>query len=193
MFFNDWRCDAHGPVAPLQAALSPTSEALSVMVAQSRVPVWIPWPLPAGWLVTGAATAGDARTGWVGGAVALSGPAPLGGPADLLLVAEEPGVGLGAGLAGLGGSDPGPGAVTGPPVTRVGAATRPTPLWSVPPVSGVDQAVYVGEADGCWLWAICWPSEVSLVLHDSIELVDLRAPGHRLDIPFGAPSPRLVF
>lgn len=48
----------------------------------------------------GGASAGDERTGARATAVALAGPSPLGGPADLVLVAEEPGVGLGARLAG---------------------------------------------------------------------------------------------
>jgi hypothetical protein len=178
-------------VAPLQPPAPPNEDALTAVLSVTRVPVWVPWPLPVGWLVAGAVTAGDDRTGGVGCAVALSGPAPLGGPADLVLVAEEPGVGIGAGLAGLDSADPGPGAAVGAPVTRVSAASHPTPMWSLPQVHGDDRAVYVGEADGCWLWALCWPSEVSLVLHDSFELVDLREPGHQLDLPFGAPSPRL--
>lgn len=188
---SEWRCESHGSVAPLQAPTAPTLEGLSTAVASALVPAWVPWPLPTGWLVTGALVAGDERTGWVGCALALSGPAPLGGPADLVFVAEEPGVGLAAGLAGLPGADPGAGAASGPPVTRVTAGTHPTPLWSIAADPGRDQAVYVGEADGCWLWALCWPSEVSLVLHDAFELVDLRQPGHQLDLPFGAASPRL--
>src|SRR5439155_254641 len=65
------------------------------------VPVWLPWPLPLGWLVAGFAGAGDERTGVRACAVALAGPNPLGGPADMVVVAEEPGIGLGAALAGL--------------------------------------------------------------------------------------------
>ena len=40
-------------------------------------------------------------------ALACSGPTPFSdGPADVLLIAEEPGVGLGAHFAGLAGPDP---------------------------------------------------------------------------------------
>jgi hypothetical protein len=49
----------------------------------------------------------------------------------------------------------------------------------------------VGEAAACWLWAVTWPSEVALELHDDVSLIDLRDPGHALDLPFGALSPRL--
>ena len=97
-----WRCDWHGEVHPLLPAFSPSREGLDGLLRTLRpgtagVPAWLPWPLPVGWLVTGFAGAGDERTGVRACAVALSGPNPLGGPADMVVVAEEPGVGLGAG------------------------------------------------------------------------------------------------
>ena len=105
-----WTCGEHGPVAPLHAARPGTSEQLAHLAAKSMVPVWLPWPLPPGWLTTGFRYAGDDRTGPVASVVALSGPNPLPGhgprhqpAADLLLVAEQPAVGLGASLAGLPG------------------------------------------------------------------------------------------
>jgi len=63
-----WRCDWHGEVYPLFPAFSPSREGLDGLLQQFRpgtagVPVWLPWPLPAGWLVTGFAGAGDERTG----------------------------------------------------------------------------------------------------------------------------------
>ena len=80
------------------------------------VPVWLPWPLPLGWLVAGFAGVGDERTGVRACAVALAGPNPLGGPADMVVVAEEPGIGLGAALAGLDSVDPGAGFGSAPPI-----------------------------------------------------------------------------
>jgi hypothetical protein len=68
----------------------------------------MPWPLPVGWLFTGVAYAGDDRHGGRATAVACSGPGPLGGMGELILVAEELGVGLGARYAGVDGPDPGP-------------------------------------------------------------------------------------
>ena len=86
---------------------SPSSEGLQAALRGAAVPMWLPWPLPAGWLVTGFATAGDERSGTRGGAVALSGPNPVGGPGEMLLISEELGVGMGARFAGLAGPDPG--------------------------------------------------------------------------------------
>src|SRR5207247_6768142 len=76
---------------------------------RTPVPVWCPWPLPAGWMVTGVGWVGDDRVGVRASVLACSGPAPLqGGPADIALIAEEPGVGLGTRFAGIPGPDPGP-------------------------------------------------------------------------------------
>ena len=122
LWSSDWVCDQHGAVAPLQPAVQPTAEALRQLASVSQVPVWCPWPLPKGWLVTGLAQAGDERTGARASAVACSGPAPLGGVGELVLIAEEPGIGLGAHLGGLEGPDPGA-VLTGSRRTR--RCTRP--------------------------------------------------------------------
>ena len=37
----------------------PSIDCLDHLVGTARVPVWLPWPLPQGWLVTGFAHAGD--------------------------------------------------------------------------------------------------------------------------------------
>ncbi|GAA0951354.1 hypothetical protein GCM10009550_30900 [Actinocorallia libanotica] len=157
--------------------------------ARARVPIWLPWPLPMGWLVTGFLHAGDEHTGARAAGVALSGPGLTAGPADLLLIAEEVGVGLGARLAGLRGPDPGPGFDTGPAHAKVHAEGRPVPLWSVD--AGPELAVYAGEARGRWLWALLWPAEAGALMADQFQFIDLREPGMDLDLPFGAPCPRL--
>ena len=191
-----WTCPNHGEVAPfhLPGPGAATADALHWLSKQSRVPVWVPWPLPAGWLATGVAYAGDDRTGAAAAVVSVSGPAPLGGPADLVLVAEEPGVGLGARYAGLPGPDAGPDAPylseRTAPHARVHAAGHPTALWSVE--GAPDRAVYVGEALGHWLWVVLWPDSAGLMVLDRFMLVDLRDAGHILDVPLGAASPRLA-
>ncbi|WP_443034198.1 DUF6758 family protein, partial [Streptomyces sp. BE147] len=43
--------------------IPPSVEALGVVVHRAQVPVWMPWPLPVGWLFTGVASAGDDRSG----------------------------------------------------------------------------------------------------------------------------------
>lgn len=116
----------------MQPVVPPSVEALGVVVHRSQVPVWMPWPLPVGWLFTGVASAGDDRSGGRATVVACSGPGPLGGMGEMLLVAEELGVGLGARYAGIDGPDPGNRLnVDGAPDAKVHAAGRPTPLWHV--------------------------------------------------------------
>jgi hypothetical protein len=159
-----------------------------VLANRSRVPVWMPWPLPPGWLVSGFTGAGDERTGVRASAVALSGPNPLGGPADLLVVAEEPGVGLGAGLAGLPGPDPGDGFAMRAPQATVKVANHDAPLWLVE--SG-GKAVFAGEVAANWVWLVLWPDTAGALLVEPLMLRDLRDPLQDLDLPFGALSPRL--
>jgi Family of unknown function (DUF6758) len=183
-----WQCDQHGEVAPLSPVYSPSREGLDGLLRIKGVPAWLPWPLPAGWLVTGFAGAGDERTGTRGCAVALSGPNPCGGPADLLLVSEEPGVGLGARLAGLDGPDPGDGFAAGPPHVFVQVAGHDFPLWHV---DAPGRAVFAGEVKARWLWAVLWPDTAGLLLLEPITLRDLRDPGQELVLPFGAPCPHL--
>jgi hypothetical protein len=144
-----------------------------------------------GWLYTGVAHAGDDRSGSRAVAVSCTGPAPLGGRGELLVIAEEVGVGLGARYAGLTGPDPGGDFVKGPPA-KVMAAGRPTPLWCVTDAPG-DRAVYAGEALGLWLWAVLRPGRAGHVLYDDVVLTDLRDAGAELDlIPCGALSPQLL-
>src|ERR1700691_66840 len=88
------RCDLHGEIQPLSPARQPNKDGLGVLLKNARVPVLLLWPLPPGWLVTGFAGGGDERTGFSGTGHALFGPHPRGGLADLVIVAEEPGVGL---------------------------------------------------------------------------------------------------
>ncbi|OON81292.1 DUF6758 family protein [Streptomyces tsukubensis] len=193
LFSDSWRCDAHGSVHPLQAVTPPGVEALAVVVGRARVPVWMPWPLPVGWLFTGVVAAGDDRVGGRATAVACSGPGPLGGMGELLLIAEEPGVGLGARYAGVTGPDPGPDLdAEKPPHAKVLAAGHPTPLWQV---SGApaDRAVFAGEAHGVWLWAVLWPEQAGLLLYDELILTDLRDAGAEVGlVPCGALSPRIL-
>ncbi|QHA06676.1 hypothetical protein GQF42_28345 [Streptomyces broussonetiae] len=193
LFADSWQCDVHGTVYPLQPVIPPSVEALAVVVQRTQVPVWMPWPLPVGWLFTGVAYAGDDRSGGRATAVACSGPGPLGGMGELILVAEELGVGLGARYAGIDGPDPGSYMnIEKPPEVKVLAAGRPTPLWHVFRTPE-DRAVFAGEALGMWLWAVMWPEQSGLLMYDELVLTDLREAGAELDlVPCGALSPRLL-
>jgi hypothetical protein len=183
-----WHCDQHGQVDPLGAVHSPSRDGLEGLLRTKGVPVWLTWPLPRGWLVTGFAGAGDERTGMRGCVVALSGPNPVGGPADLLLVSEEPGVGLGARFAGIDGPDPGHGFATGAPHASVQVDHHDFPLWHV---EAPGRAVFAGEMMAHWLWAVLWPDTAGVLLLEPITLRDLRDPGQELDLPYGATCPRL--
>lgn len=186
---SSWDCERHGPVQPLHVVARPTPEALHLVASRSATPLWAPLPLLPGWTLTGLATAGDDRAPAKATVMALAGPSPLGGPADMLLIAEEPGVGLGARFAGVEDLDPSA-AVAASPEAKVEAAGHPTALWRT--ASADDRVAFVGEAKGVWLWAVLWPPEAELVLLEHVVLHDLRDVAHGgVDLPVGAPSPRL--
>lgn len=178
---SEWRCDTCGPVTPLHVPRHVGADVLRSVLAEvgrhrERIPVWCPWPLPSGWTVTGVGWVGDERSPVRATVLAGGGPAPLtGGPADLLLIAESPGVGLANRYAGLPGVDLGPalaGAVTGRlPDAKVRASGHPTPLWSVP--SPEDRSAYVGEAGGVWLAVVAWPATAGYLLAEDLVLCDL--------------------
>jgi len=143
--------------------------------------------------VTGVGWAGDERDGVAATAIACSGPVPLGdGPADVVLIAEEPGVGLGTRFAGMSGLDPGPylaeALETTAPHAKVRAGGRPTPLWSV--AVGDDRSAYVGEAKGLWLYAVSWPVAAGYFLAEDVVLHDL-CDWVPTELVYGAPSPYL--
>lgn len=193
LWSSAWQCEAHGPVPPLQPVVKPGPDCLETersLAARGSTPLWVPWPLPAGWVVTGFAHAGDERSGAVATVVGCSGPAPLGGAADLLLIAETPGVGLAARLAGLPGPDPGDGFDAGPSHAKVDAAGHPTPMWNVD--AGPELAVFVGEAKAEWMWALLWPAAAGVLLLENLGLHDLVGRSLGSDIPFGALMPRLA-
>jgi hypothetical protein len=203
---SHWRCQNCGDVPPLHVAEHINAEILESVTtqiadSQTRVPLWCPWPLPSGWTVTGVGWAGDDRGGVRATALACSGPAPLGGgPADLVLVAEEPGVGLGMRLAGLPGPDPGsliaeamdeagrhPGNHTAPHA-KLKVGGHPTPLWCVK--SPGDRCAYAGEARAMWLYAVAWPASAGFTLAEHVVLHDLTE-WLPPELVYGAPSPYL--
>lgn len=192
---DTWTCPDHGGVAPLHPPTLATPEALAQTGHRSQVALWVPWPLPPGWLISGVRVAGDDHSGPVAVVMACSGPNPLAGgvteprSADLLLVAEQPGVGLGAHLAGLPDVDPGASVGVGAPHLKLVAAGQHTPLWAV---GAAGPAAYVGEAAGDWLWVLVWPQSAAAVLLEQFALRDLRDLGLLPELPpSGALSPRL--
>jgi hypothetical protein len=195
---STWRCDGCGSVSPLHVPAHIGPEVMAAAVAEvtrhrEPVPLWCPWPAPIGWTVTGVGWVGDERDGVRATALAASGPAPLtGGPADLLLIAETPGIGLANRFAGLGGMDPGPllakAMVDQPAHAKVRASGHPTPLWSVS--AGAGCTAYVGEAWGVWLVAVAWPVTAGYLLVDDLVLLNL-CDWLPPELVYGAPTARL--
>ncbi|MBL7501374.1 DUF6758 family protein [Frankia nepalensis] len=188
LWSDQWRCDEHGDVSPWHEATVAPEEALRALAGTATVPVWVPSPMPVHWYVGGVGWAGDDRAGARSSALATAGPSPVGGPADMLLVAEAPGTGLGSRLAGLPGPDPEQ--LDALPEAKVEAAGHPTALWPV--ASPPDRAAFVGEAGGVWLWLLLWPADAALLLLEHLVLEDLRdRPTLAGGLLFGAPTDRL--
>ena len=72
LWSSSWRCEQHGDVLPFHAVRVASEAALMRLTEVAKVPVWIPRPLPVGWVVSGMAWAGDERTGARATAVACS-------------------------------------------------------------------------------------------------------------------------
>jgi hypothetical protein len=189
LWSSAWQCPRHGSVDPYTVMEHSGAEALAHVVERATVPVWLLNPGPSGWLCSGVGFAGDQRTGARATVTAMCGPGPLGGAADLMVVAEEPGVGLGARYAGMAEMDPGDTVGSQQPDAKILAAGHLTPLWSVP--SAPDRAVFVGEAKAAWLWLLVWPAAAGVMAYDDPVLVDVREKPD-LDLGFGSVTPRLV-
>lgn len=188
LWSSQWRCDEHGDVSPYRVAVSSRRGALGALVSSSTVPVWIPWPMPVNWYGSGVAWAGDDRTGPRATAFAADGPSPLGGPAELVVVAEAPRIGVGARLAGMDGFEPE--RVEGLPESKVEASGHPTALWPVECPD--DRAAFVGEAGGVWLWLVLWPADAATLLLEHLVLRDVRNhPSVVEALLFGADSSHL--
>ncbi|HVA59365.1 MAG TPA: DUF6758 family protein [Mycobacteriales bacterium] len=190
LWSSQWQCPRHGLVLPYTVYTHLGAEALQHIRSRAAVPLWLPNPLPPGWVVSGLAAAGDDRSGARATVLACSGPGPLGGGADLLLIAEEPGVGLGARYAGLPGPDPGEQFDDGPPDAKVQAAGHPTALWNI--AGAEDRAVFLGEAKGLWLWGVLCPSSAGVLFYENLVLEDLRERQLEGELEFGSPTPLLT-
>lgn len=186
VFSSSWECPAHGAVPPVKPSPQPSADWVRHVCASARVPVWLPWPLPAGWVVAGVTPVGDDVSGVAAVATVFAGPSPLGGPAEMLVVAEEPGVGFAPHLVGLDATDPGE-AVEGEPYGRVDVDGHSVPLWLVP--GEADQAVVVGESNVVWLWVALRPASAGVMLLDPLSFADARTLGEEVRLlPYGARS-----
>lgn len=192
-----WRCAEHGDVVPLWRSPAVTYEDLAtLLVAGATHPAYLPWPISPGWRISDAGLMvgrldgiGQVR----GTMTACSGPSEEDGPVEVMLVAEEPGAGLGGSVAGLGRVDPGPEVGDGPATARVRVGPRTVALWQISTTQTgeeADRAVFAGEALGRWLWLVLRPASAALLLSDTWILRDLSTLGPPLlEVPFGGPAP----
>ena len=167
-----WRCSRHGQTLPLTILTRIDEPAIHHIRAHAEVPLWLPDPMPVGWVLAGLATVGDAPDGYRATVVSLQGPAPLGGAGEWLIVAEEPGIGLGASYAGTALAAPPP-VSTDVPAAKVHALGHPTPLWPVTDTLP-DRSAYVGEAAGVWLWLVSFPADAGYAVLEDLAVTDLR-------------------
>jgi hypothetical protein len=186
-----WSCPDHGVVRPLWRPEEATYDGFVAHLDRAGAfPTYLPWPLSPGWQITDFAVVADDR-GATASLTCVSGPSELDGPVDVLVIAEEAGVGLGARCAGTTGDDPGSELGDGPASARLRIGSQAVSLWPIS-TSGEagewDRSVVVGEAAGRWLWLVLRPASAMLLLHDGWQLRDVSALGMALvELPFGGP------
>jgi hypothetical protein len=188
-----WSCPDHGVVEPLWRPTEASYDAfVEHLGATARFPTYLPWPLSPGWRVTDFAAVGTVNRGRAA-MTCVSGTSNLDGPVDVLVINEEPGIGLGARIAGTLHDDPGTEVGDGQPSVRIRIDSKSIALWPVSTSSAFgewDRSVVAGEADGRWLWLVLRPASAMLLLRDDWILRDVSRLGPPLvELPFGGPAP----
>jgi hypothetical protein len=189
-------CAGHGAGPVVWRAGEATYDAFVEHLAAARdFPTYLPWPMAPGWAVSDFAVVTQPSGVPVATLTCVSGTSELDGPVDVLLVAEEPGVGLGGRCAGLQRSDPGHELGDQQPMVRVRIGSLTSSLWPVStsgdPVAGeLDRTVLAGEAAGRWLWVVLRPASAVLLMRDDWILRDVSGGGPLMvEMPFAGPGP----
>lgn len=191
---GSWACQVHGAIPPLWRPSAAAYDAFAEHVLRSSgFPSLGPWPLTPGWVVTDFGSVGEDDQPVKACFVSCAGPSEADGVVELTVVSEEPGVGLGARIAGAPRTDPGGEIGDGPPHVKVRIDGHPVALWGVS-TSGADstfdRSVFAGEAHGRWLWLVLRPASAALLLQGEWVLHDLSDLGPELiDLPFGGSPP----
>lgn len=189
-----WRCLDHGAITPLWRPATASYEAMAEHLLQcTSIPTLLPWPLSPGWTITDFGCVSHQDGEAKASISSCSGVSDLDGVVELTVVAEEPGVGLGARCAGIDRTDPGAEIGEGPPHVKVRVSGHPISLWSVSTSetsSEFDRSVFAGEAQGRWLWIVLRPASAALLLNDEWILCDANELGPELiELPFGGNPP----
>jgi hypothetical protein len=188
-------CRQHGDVPPLWRPVEVGYDAFADVVRQPfDIPTYLPWPMSPGWSIAdfGCVDRGAATF------TTTTGSSDEDGPVELTVVAEDPGVGLGARCLGSPYVDPGPEVGVGRPMVRVRAGGRPVRMWLVDTEAidagthdPLERSAFAGEADGRWLWIVLRPASAALLLKDDWLLADMSGFGPAaLEMPFGGPRPQ---
>lgn len=191
---SGWQCLDHGRITPLWRPAAANYEAMAEhLKCCDTIPTLLPWPLSPGWSITDFGCVGQPNAEPRASLSSCAGPSDLDGVVELTVVAEEPGVGLGARCAGIDRTDPGAEIGEGPPHAKVRIGGHPISLWSVSTSdssSDFDRSVFAGEAHGRWLWLVLRPASAALLLNDEWILSDVNELGPELvDLPFGGNPP----
>jgi hypothetical protein len=187
-------CPDHGGRAALWRPEEASYDAFAEHLATAQMfPTYLPWPISPGWTVTDFATVADGVRDARATLTCTSGTSELDGPVDVIVVAEEAGIGLGARCAGTRYDDPGTDIGDRPPAARVRIDRQWVNLWDISTSSDdgeFDRSVLAGEAAGRWLWVVLRPASALLLLHDDLILRDVSRDGPGLvELPFGGPRP----
>src|SRR5688572_23153362 len=190
---DTWTCQADGPTPPLWRPQESTYDAFVRHIDQAGdFPTYLPWPLAPGWLVTDFGVVVQSGSAPRATVTCVSGTTELDGPVDVIVVAEEPGTGLGARAARLPRIEPRD-IGEGPPVVKVRIGHVPVSLWAVSTSDRddeFDRCVLVGEAAGRWLWLVLRPPSAMLLMRDEWILREAAGVGAPLiEVSFGGPPP----
>ncbi|QZY30770.1 hypothetical protein K6T13_05050 [Nocardioides coralli] len=187
-------CPVHGAQPRLWRPRVPAYEAFAEHLRTAgRFPTLLPWPLSPGWSVSDFGVVVDGADRTLATVTCCSGTTEVDGRVDVLVVAEEAGVGLGGRCAGLPGADPGADFGQGPPAARLRVGSQSVPVWPVSTshaAGDLDRSVVAGEADGRWLWLVMHPASAILLLQEEWLLRDVSGIGPPLvELPFSGPGP----
>lgn len=186
-------CPSHGVQPPLWRPEAASYDAFTAHLQRAAgFPTYLPWPMGSGWRVSDfGVVAGD--DGPAATVTCVSGTTGPDGRVDVLVVVEEPGVGLGGRCAGLDGTDPGADFGQGPPTVRVRVGSQGVALWPVSTAAAeveLDRSVVAGEVTGRWLWLVLHPASAVLLLADEWWLRDVADDGpHLVEMPCEGPGP----
>jgi hypothetical protein len=186
----EFSCADHGNVIPLwRSATADYSTFADVMLRSAGMPTYLPWPMSPGWTIADFGCVAGPEGPALATVTTTVGASALDGDVEVTVVAEEPGVGLGARAAGTTRADPGGSVGVGPASVRLRVDSHPVPLWAVPSGDADDllaRSVFAGESGGRWLWLVMRPASAALLLRDEWLLADVGGFGpEAIEMPFG--------